>query len=209
MYLSRLKLNSNNRTTRELNINQYLLHQAIYRAFPDVSVGGAGRILYRLDISHDGKINLLVQSEKVPDWDKAEILTKCLEEPVEKPKDFPPPFTEGQTLFFLLRANPSIKKKEENKKNGYRLGLIKEEDQLSWFKNKAEQGGFAVISCQTIPEGISKEDNKEQTLRHYAVRFEGVLKVVNPELFKQTVERGIGSAKGFGFGLLSVAPVRD
>ena len=42
-------------------------------------------------------------------------------------------------------------------------------------------------------------------MAHLAVRFEGVLQVVDPVAFQQTLRRGIGSAKGFGFGLLSIA----
>jgi CRISPR system Cascade subunit CasE len=44
-------------------------------------------------------------------------------------------------------------------------------------------------------------------LSHHAVRFEGILCVTNPEQFVATVESGIGSAKSFGFGLLSLARV--
>ena len=95
----------------------------------------------------------------------------------------------------------AYKKKKENKKNGYRLGLFKENDQVKWLSNKGEKGGFALVSCRTIPEGISRDDKRdEQKLRHYAVRFEGILKINNPQLFEETVKSGIGSAKGFGFG---------
>lgn len=39
-----------------------------------------------------------------------------------------------------------------------------------------------------------------------AARFDGELRVVNPQAFGEAVQSGIGKAKGFGFGLLSVAP---
>lgn len=210
MYLSRLKLNPCHRTTRELNLNPYLLHQAVFRAFSDAADGGTGRVLYRLDINRTGKVSLLVQSEKLPDWDRAELLQTCLEEPVEKPKVYPPALRNGQMLYFRLRANPSVKKKDENKKNGYRLGLFKEEDQKKWLDTKGEKGGFTLVSCRTIPEGISHDDKRgERKLRHFAVCFEGILSVKDSQLFEETVKSGIGSAKGFGFGLLSVAPVRS
>jgi hypothetical protein len=35
-----------------------------------------------------------------------------------------------------------------------------------------------------------------------------MLKVVNPDIFTTALNNGIGSAKGFGFGLLSIAPVK-
>jgi CRISPR system Cascade subunit CasE len=76
---------------------------------------------------------------------------------------------------------------------------------------KALNNGFKVISCRVIPEGIIQNErgrgNKEK-LRHYAVRFEGTLEVVNPDNFSSALFNGIGSAKGFGFGLLSIAPVK-
>jgi CRISPR system Cascade subunit CasE len=37
------------------------------------------------------------------------------------------------------------------------------------------------------------------------VEFDGVLKVTDSEAFGRALSSGIGPAKGFGFGLLSVA----
>ena len=42
-------------------------------------------------------------------------------------------------------------------------------------------------------------------LTHVAVRFDGLLEVTDPVKFLETLRAGIGSAKGFGFGLLSLA----
>jgi hypothetical protein len=39
-----------------------------------------------------------------------------------------------------------------------------------------------------------------------AVRFDGVLAVTDVVQFAATLEAGIGSGKGLGFGLLSLAP---
>jgi CRISPR system Cascade subunit CasE len=43
--------------------------------------------------------------------------------------------------------------------------------------------------------------------KHVAVDFRGVLRVQDREKFKRTFAAGIGSAKGFGFGLLMLEPV--
>lgn len=40
-----------------------------------------------------------------------------------------------------------------------------------------------------------------------AARFDGTLAVADVEAFAHAVENGVGKARGFGFGLLSVAPV--
>lgn len=209
MYLSSLTLDASKRITREIYINPYTLHQAVFRAFPDKLEDGPGRVLYRLD-THNGNFTLLVQSEKLPNWIKAEILSECLAEPV-KTKLFAPKFGIGQQLYFLLRANPSVKKDTEGKKNGYRIGLLREEDQMHWLSKKAKTSGFSVVSCIVIPEGIAQNERGKEgkgKLRHYAVRFNGILQVVEPDLFIETVQKGIGPAKGFGFGLLSLAPLK-
>jgi CRISPR system Cascade subunit CasE len=49
-----------------------------------------------------------------------------------------------------------------------------------------------------LPHGTGRE-------AFSAVRFDGELTVTDPEKFTAAIENGIGSAKGFGFGLLSVA----
>ena len=211
MYLSLLKLNPSLRKTREMLINPYTLHQAVYRAFPEKSEGGPGRVLYRIDQNRrTGVVSLLVQSEKEPAWDKTDYLGECLLEKAEC-KPFSPTIAAGQHLYFRLRANPSVKKQAEGKKNGYRIGLLREEDQLRWLHKKAEESGFTVVTCQSMPEGIIHDERGQVDkgkLRHYAVCFEGMLKVENPDIFVATLNNGIGSAKGFGFGLLSIAPVR-
>jgi len=210
MYLSRLKVDPLKRTTREIRLRPYRLHQVVLRAFPEENDGGPGRVLYRLDVDRNGGTSLLVQSEKTPEWEKASMLKECLLEPAEWRSYFPGCRT-GQDLYFRLRANPAVKKQGEGRKNGYRLGLLREEDQLAWLQRKAQEGGFALLNCQTVPEGVvhSEEGRRDGKLTHYAVRFEGVLRVVDPDAFVETIASGIGPGKGFGFGLLSIAPLRS
>jgi CRISPR system Cascade subunit CasE len=41
---------------------------------------------------------------------------------------------------------------------------------------------------------------------HFAVVFDGLLRVTDTDALLQTLVQGIGPGKAFGFGLLSVAP---
>ena len=41
-----------------------------------------------------------------------------------------------------------------------------------------------------------------------SVQFDGLLRVTDPDRLRETVRKGIGSGKGLGFGLLSLAPAR-
>lgn len=214
MFFSRLKLDAESRQTRMLIIYPYQLHKAIYFAFPNKDEGGTGRILYRMDINKNNNITLLVQSEKKPEWDSAELMSNCL---LETPsvKSVSLSFRENQSLYFRLRANPVAKRATPDNPQTRRMGLLREQDQIAWLERKAVKGGFKIVNCRAMPEGIVKSDNNENTsgkskkISHYAVLFEGILKVTEPELFLQSISNGIGPAKGFGFGLLSVAPLKE
>lgn len=212
MYLSQLILDLGSFNTRRMLLNPYSLHQAICRAFPDAADGGTGRVLYRLDENSSSRAaSLLVQSEKQPDWWKAEWLSGCLVEP-PKTKPYLPQFHKGDLLYFRLRANPSVKKQVEGKKNGQRLGLLREEDQLRWLSRKAAACGSTVLSCNVIREGIERSEKlaaSDDRMSLLAVRFEGILRVENPDTFLASLQSGIGSGKGIGFGLLSIAAVRN
>jgi len=205
MFLSKLIVNSRSVNTRQLLASPYLLHKAICRAFPDAGEGGTGRVLFRLDEEpYSENIYLLVQSEKEPCWEKAALLNKRL---VGSPqyKKVELHVKEGQTLYFRLRANPTIKRE------GKRLGILHEDSQIAWLRRKAKDSGFSVNSCTVIPEGIVKDKKAELSANSFnisfiSVRFEGVLKVDDASIFTNTVSQGIGSGKAMGFGLLSIAP---
>lgn len=212
MYLSRLMFDNHSVRARRLIASPYQLHKAIMHAFLDAVDGGPGRVLFRVDHSGDsGDVYLLVQSEKKPDWHKAEQLLNSLSEPPQsKPLDLR--LSKGQVLYFRLLANPTVKRQRGDNQPSKRLGLLREEDQLTWLKRKGEEGGFSLLSCVTTAKEMLKDIKEDNAARHklslLSVCFEGVLMVGNPEAFLEIVRGGIGSAKGLGFGLLSLAPVR-
>lgn len=208
MYLSLLRLNPRSRKAMTETIRPYELHRSVMRAFPGPESGGAGRVLYRLDIDdRSDSPAVLVQSEKRPDWGSLEKHPDFLLEIPQK-KEYSPTVAEGQTLYFRIRANPTVKRE------GKRAGLLKEPEQIAWLRRKATDGGFEVLSLTVTPEGKftdSSTDNygKTHNFTFLSVRFEGVLRVLDPVKFGLTLERGIGSAKGLGFGLLSIAPLKS
>jgi CRISPR system Cascade subunit CasE len=116
---------------------------------------------------------------------------------------------------FDLIANPTrsvakIGANGERTKNGRREALLKTDKQIEWLKRKAEQGGFLVIDEPPLEIGkplrLAFEHNQGAG-SHFSVNFKGILKVTNHSLFIETFRRGIGSAKGFGFGMLMLQPV--
>jgi CRISPR system Cascade subunit CasE len=203
MNLSQLVLNPRSRQVRRELAEPYEMHRTLLRAFQDASAGGPGRVLFRAEVSRTTGIPmLLVQSEYRPDWSCLTALRDYLSSEPPQARPVSPNFAVGRQLHFRLRANPTVKQ------DGKRMGLLREDDQIAWLRRKGEVGGFAVAGAIVVPEGFAHgrkiDANGTHSLSHLAVRFDGVLTVLNAGHFTQTLINGVGSAKAFGFGLLSV-----
>lgn len=184
--------------------------------------------LFRIDPLPANRAVILVQSALLPDWNYAFHNASYMLAAPPECKAFDPDLTNGQRLRFRLRANPTKKvgsatKSERlagKKKNGKRVALLQENDQIAWLLDKGQQGGFTVpgqwreengvkipdFRVDVVPEGwirCGKEGYRDGDF--FAVRFDGILVVNDVAAFRQTLQQGIGSAKGFGFGLLSIA----
>jgi len=207
MYLSRLKLNPRSRRAMTEASRPYELHRSLMTAFPDRAAGGAGQVLFRLDIDQEtGDMSVLVQSKKEPDWAALNGAMSFVTEYQSKP--FAPIFVRGQFLRFRVRANPTKRVKD----TGKRQGILGEEAQIEWLREKGKGSGFEIMDVYASDEGFSKDRSKEASgIKHnitlLSVRFDGLLRVTDPDAFYRTIEQGIGSGKGLGFGLLSVAMV--
>ncbi len=217
MYLSRLILNPRSRRVQRELARPYEMHRSVMRAFPDNLQPGEERVLWRVDEHPNLGLTLLVQSHDAPDWSwvAAEDRLTALEEPNPAMKQFDVTPTAGQSFAFRLRANPTKRMARGAAEGaGKRVGFYKEEEQLAWLTRKGEQHGFRVSRVQISPDEKLKQDaaiRRDDTthkLELLSVQFDGVLVVTDPARLVQAIEGGIGSGKGFGCGLLSLAPVR-
>jgi CRISPR system Cascade subunit CasE len=209
MYLSNLTLDLSDRAVRRDLANPYDLHRTLLRAFPDQTAGGPGRVLFRVELPRADVPCILVQSDKEPHWARmpAGYLTECQTKTLADLA-----FGAGQRLLFRLRANPTKRARKsapDPRWAGKRVGLWQEEEQEGWLIRKGEEGGFCIArdGFRIIAEGKVVARKGGQKLQFHAVRFEGVLEVTNPTRFLDTLADGVGSGKGLGFGLFSVAPV--
>jgi CRISPR system Cascade subunit CasE len=120
----------------------------------------------------------------------------------------------GRILRFRLVANPSVKKTRRNengqRRNSNRVPLVYEERQIAWLEEKGVLHGFAVRhALVSHPQNYTlwKRINKQKSappITLFTVRFDGVLQITDDEKFKEALLRGIGPAKAFGCGLLSL-----
>ncbi len=215
MYLSRLILNPRCRRVQAEVARPYELHRTIMAAFPAELVPGSERVLFRLESDpRTGRLALLVQSWQAPDWSHLAspefagyLLPAGAANPAVKPVDLR--FSSGQILAFRLLANPTVKH------DGARVGLGRQEDQIAWLQRKAGDAGFRVVAANTSNQGLMRQSLKKGDplgqdrislkVTHLGVQFDGLLQVMDPARLLETIRDGVGSAKGFGYGLMSVA----
>ncbi len=203
MYLSKLMLNPRSRWVQQDCADRYQLHQTVYSGFAETLLADE-RILFRLETSREGAINVLVQSHDAPQWTRSEQLQRAgyLIQPIEAAA-YQPKFKPEQRLFFRLEANPTVKR------DGRRFALRRDEDQAEWIARKGAENGFQIDACQIMVVGDVTGRQNGHTMTWYGARFDGVLTVTDAEKFGVAVAQGLGSAKSFGFGLLSVLPYAD
>lgn len=210
MYLSRLILNLRSRYVRTDLARPYEMHRTLMHAFPDGLTEGVERVLYRLETQpRTGMPMLLVQSKLAPDWAQLPLGYLLADPEWQNPqvKEVQLSFQAGQLLAFRLMANPtkrmsrSLSKGIEKSK---RVGLYDPAEQLAWLDRKAEAHGFQVISA--IPNPRPPLKDRQHLLEFLNIQFDGLLRVVDPAQLSEAVVNGIGSAKAFGCGLLSLAP---
>lgn len=213
IYISQLTLNPESRQVWREVENPYQLHRTLLKGF-DSTRQDSG-MLHRLEVDRR-RVTVLVQSLVAPDWtpllDAAQGRYLLL--PPPPPKTFEPAFKPGRLFHFRLRANPTVKKARPGRQ-GNRVPLVHEQQQFDWLQRQADRGGFRLLHAQItraerqkdwIPARDEEEGPKRRPLTLYTVQFDGLLQVTDPDRFGETLRRGIGPAKAFGCGLLSLAP---
>ncbi len=209
MYLSQLILDPACRDVMDDLANPYQLHRRVMSGFaPDLDKQSE-RVLYRLEMKRTPPhLVVLVQSRTLPKWDGLLTGQYLLDEPLSKWLELAP--RQDQVFRFRLTANPTKRLKGDGKKDGSRVGLLREEEQTAWLKRKGQLNGFlpleVEITRQTQPPGWKEENGRRHRLTFQVVRFDGLLQVVDPGLFHAALLNGIGSGKGFGLGMLSLIP---
>lgn len=199
LFLSQLVLDSAHRAVQRDLVSTYEMHRTIMRGYPEDTPREKANVLFRVEPVQGQLVTVLVQSSVAPDWRwlKAQPWSRQVASKALPLDHFDIPL--GTELAFRLRANPTVCR------DGKRHGLFKDKQQLAWLARKGEDSGFKVTRALTIKEGDQVvRQTKKGPITLFAVRFEGLLRVLNAERIREGLTRGIGRGKSFGFGLLSL-----
>lgn len=197
--------------------NRQHVHQRLSMAFPEpggplapVGYGvtrDEGGFLFRIE---EGPIaRIVVQSRIAPDWGRAFRDAGWLVDRVPLPRAIDTSgFVAGSELAFKVEANPTKRLAADGPdgRKGARVPL-RDDALAAWLLRHADEGGFEVIHESLQIERVGRRTAKLKVVanRHWdAVCFHGRLRVTDAAKFANLLVRGIGSAKGFGFGLLSI-----
>ena len=172
--------------------------------------------LFRIDPHTGGRVVILVQSAIEPDWEYAFHNAPFLLAAKPEFKESDPSFSNNQKLRFRLVANPTRKIDTKSGPDGTRRHgrrvPVRDEQLYDWLARRAEGGGFTIDENSLIVQPGYVNVNKKasgQGNRLRSCRYDGILAVTDPDILHKTLVRGVGPAKAFGFGLLSVAECRE
>lgn len=201
MYLSKILISA------PVCRNPYEIHRVLWRLFPEDAEAHRD-FLFRIDHSDWHHAEVLLQSENKPvrSSQEAKILA-C--------KDFPLHLQAGQRLRFLLVANPiktiddeAGRKNKSGETKKCRVPLIREEDQRTWIERKFQDAvSFDALAIIPLLPLKFRKGQENRAGKIQPVSFQGCLNVKNPAALRDLVQKGIGPAKAFGCGLISLARI--
>lgn len=187
--------------------NPYEIHRVLWRLFPE-DAGAERDFLFRVGQSDRNATEVLMQSLRKPEKssDAARILAS---------KEYPLSMQTGQRLRFLLVANPvKMINDEGGRKNAVgepkkcRVPLVREDDQRAWIERKLlDAAALETLTIDPVFPLRFRKGREDRAGKIQPVSFQGVLHVENAEAMTALVQTGIGPAKAFGCGLLSLARV--
>lgn len=230
--LTKISLNPARRNGRKLLTNPQAMHAAVRASFPpDISEGDA-RVLWRVD-AHDHESVLYIVGPEKPTgaviveqagWDSRPAQTADYSR-------FLASLMKGQRWHFEIVANPTYS--EPNGKRGKVKAHVSARHQIDWLYKRASQAGFALAPRADDPctdeervrwaasdapmvmerwtdvfgKGNEPRGGRNQ-VRISKVRFSGTLEITDADAIRHALTHGIGRARAYGCGLLTLAPVK-
>lgn len=216
-YFSRFSLDLNNASALEIlgmaSVDPYKEHQFLWECFP--SDRNATRdFIFRRE-SAPGNLKYFVVSEREPRAIRSPWLIET--------KLYDPRPRKGELLFFSLRVNPVVTKRDANGRQKRHDVVMDAKLRLNgqdtskqeliassgagWLRNRAEKLGFEVdenfLQVDRYQQ-IKAMKRQSKAIQLSTLDLSGRLQVLDSDSFRSVLTNGIGPAKAFGCGLLLV-----
>jgi CRISPR system Cascade subunit CasE len=216
MHLARFQINPARRGAHKLLGSPQAMHAAVLASFPpSVTAAADHRVLWRVDrMQHD--VVLYVLSPERPDFthlvEQAGWPTSDGEAWQVRPYDgLLSRITDGSRWRFRLRANP-VKAARDTAEGGRskRVPHVTVAQQAEWLVSRADRLGFEIPCYEGVPlVEVTERDRRAfgrggGTVTLATAQFDGTLEVRDAEVFRRTLVSGIGRAKAYGCGLMTI-----
>ena len=210
MYLSRVQIDTENRKKiRDLShLGAY--HNWVENSFPlEIKTGIRSRKLWRIDSLNGFKYLLLVSDEK-PDLKLLEQYGVSGSACTKSYDKFLESIEENKLYRFRVTLNPVKAIRQDEGKRGRVVPEITAEHQMNFLESRAVKLGFELLpnDCLIVERSWDPlKKKKKKTIKLSKATFEGLLKVTDKNIFYNSLTKGIGKKKAYGFGLMTVIPV--
>ena len=194
MYLTKLAMNPSHPSVRQALSDRQDMHRNLMNACRD-------GVLYRV-IESRNALQVLTLTRTLPEIPELEKNGFSLLNSTDL-SALPSLYGAGSVLHFGLLTSPSKKVAHPGGKNSRRVFLRQPEEREQWLAAQGVKYGFELLQSAEagIPQNI-RVGRSSGAFMISAVAFEGVLKIVNADLFWKAWETGIGPEKAYGLGLL-------
>ena len=214
MYLTRVAIDTKRRETMRALASPGILHGVVERCF----AGERKRRLWRIDALQHGTY-VLILSEDAPDCTGIMTQFGYADVPWET-KNYDglvAKIEEGQIWRFRLRANPVHSKSTAKNERGTVYAHVTQEQQKKCFtctfpflisfyclhhRLWISEDEFDVVDTRW--EIFKKHHDEKSKLTLRTAAFEGILRVTNKDAFAAALTNGIGKAKAYGCGLMTI-----
>lgn len=219
MFLTEFEINPMRRGGRRLLTSPQAMHAATLLSFHDDSAQdpSVGRVLWRVDFVGP-RATLYVVSPAKPDLthlvEQAGWPTTQTWRTVEY-SPFVASLSSGQEWAFRLTANPTHSGRRTPGGQTQRFGHVTVAQQEQWLTSRAGRCGFEVRrnSIDALELAVSERSQRTfqrrgETVTISMATYEGRLLIREPDALRTALTHGIGRAKAYGCGLMTLAPVR-
>ncbi|MFC5804280.1 type I-E CRISPR-associated protein Cas6/Cse3/CasE [Streptomyces formicae] len=232
-HLTRFRFNTRRTGARRLLTSPQAMHAAVMSSFPHLLPGNPDtpRVLWRVDHTSAAVVHLYIVSPTPPD------LTHLVEQAGWPAAEGPHWQTgdysrlldrldKGTTWSFRLTANPVHYVRNEDGAPTKRTAHRVPKHQLAWLLERQERGGFSILikpESQRLTEHgdehlvivrsprplsfTKSQDDRRHQVRVTAVTYDGHLEVTDPDRLRTLLTQGLGKARAYGCGLMTLAPI--
>ncbi|HSV64875.1 MAG TPA: type I-E CRISPR-associated protein Cas6/Cse3/CasE [Mycobacteriales bacterium] len=236
-YLSRIWINPLRRNAQRMLGNPQVLHAAILGGIARQPVTERVLWRLERDTPHRAGVLVLTDSSPSwehlveqagwPNADEPQALVRRYEPLLDK-------IQRGREFAFRLRANPTSATRHPDKPSaaqqqrladsprarGVRVAHRTAQYQLDWLAKGVPKWGFELPSTMdgsgdvlltgrermTFVKGDGDADRRRRVVIQTAT-FEGRLRVTDPDLARHSLLNGVGTARAYGCGLITLAPL--